>query len=518
MAYKIVNDDSLTSVANAIRVQGSISGTLEFPDGFVSAIQNLSPSPTLQTKSVTYTPSDSAITDTVTADSGYDGLDEVDVTVNAVPEADFDASVGFQFYTEDGVKKCEVSGGGYAETAGWIDEGSVLTREVHPAIASGTTITPTTSSQTIGGYKNVMEGAVTINPIPSQYIVPSGTMSITSNGIYDIVSFASVDVQVSGGGGITADDIALRAISGVVSGSATSIYSSAFADCSEITAASFPNATVINTAAFQRCAKLETVYFPSARTLSAYAFSSCKNLTSASFPNVTSIGNGAFMWCSKLTEADFPNALSIGNSAFLSCTSLSTINFPSVSYIGSSAFASCSNLTIASFPKASTINGYAFAECINLTSAYFSSAKVIPSYAFSGCSRLYDVSIPNATYIGASAFYNCKSMSAINFSAVTSVMSYAFAMCTSVEEASFSKVTYIGSSAFYYCTKLQSLYILASSAASLTNVNAFYNTPINNSTYLGRFGSIYVPASLVDTYKSKANWSAYSARITSYVE
>lgn len=43
MAYKIVNDDSLTSVANAIRVKGEISGTLEFPDGFVSAIQNLSP-------------------------------------------------------------------------------------------------------------------------------------------------------------------------------------------------------------------------------------------------------------------------------------------------------------------------------------------------------------------------------------------------------------------------------------------------------------------------------------------
>ena len=44
MAYKIVNDDSLTSVANAIRVKAEISGTLEFPDGFVSAIQSLSPS------------------------------------------------------------------------------------------------------------------------------------------------------------------------------------------------------------------------------------------------------------------------------------------------------------------------------------------------------------------------------------------------------------------------------------------------------------------------------------------
>ena len=41
MAIKIVNDDSLTDVANAIRLKAEISGTLEFPDGFVSAIENI---------------------------------------------------------------------------------------------------------------------------------------------------------------------------------------------------------------------------------------------------------------------------------------------------------------------------------------------------------------------------------------------------------------------------------------------------------------------------------------------
>jgi hypothetical protein len=41
MAIKIVNDDSLTEVANAIRVKAEISGTLEFPDGFVSAVENI---------------------------------------------------------------------------------------------------------------------------------------------------------------------------------------------------------------------------------------------------------------------------------------------------------------------------------------------------------------------------------------------------------------------------------------------------------------------------------------------
>ena len=53
---------------------------------------------------------------------------------------------------------------------------------------------------------------------------------------------------------------------------------------------------------------------------------------------------------------------------------------------------------------------------------------------------------------------------------------------------------------------------------SLGNKNAFYNTPMSKSTYTGSFGSIYVPASLVNSYKTATNWSTYSARITSIPE
>ena len=65
------------------------------------------------------------------------------------------------------------------------------------------TVTPTTSQQTfnasgVDGYK-----PVTVNAIPSQYIVPSGNKAITENGTgIDVAAFAtvSVDVQSSGGG------------------------------------------------------------------------------------------------------------------------------------------------------------------------------------------------------------------------------------------------------------------------------------------------------------------------------
>ena len=64
------------------------------------------------------------------------------------------------------------------------------------------TVTPTTATQNItadSGYDGL--SSVTVNPIPSQYIVPSGTKSITQNGTgIDVTEYASVDVNVPSSG------------------------------------------------------------------------------------------------------------------------------------------------------------------------------------------------------------------------------------------------------------------------------------------------------------------------------
>lgn len=44
-------------------------------------------------------------------------------------------------------------------------------------------------------------GAVTVAAIPSQYIVPSGSQTLTKNDTYDVTSLAEVIVNVAGGGG-----------------------------------------------------------------------------------------------------------------------------------------------------------------------------------------------------------------------------------------------------------------------------------------------------------------------------
>ena len=60
------------------------------------------------------------------------------------------------------------------------------------------TVTPTTSQQTVSpdtGYSAL--SSVTVNAIPSQYIIPTGSTSISSNGTHDVTSYASANVSIA---------------------------------------------------------------------------------------------------------------------------------------------------------------------------------------------------------------------------------------------------------------------------------------------------------------------------------
>lgn len=131
--------------------------------------------PTLQTKSVSYTPTTSAQSATVTADAGYDGLDEVNISVAAMPSG----TAGTPSATKGAVSNHSVSiTPSVTNTAGYISGG------------------------TISGM------AVTVDVTELE----SGTKSITENGTGISVSgYSAVDVNVSGGGGYSAEDILMGA-------------------------------------------------------------------------------------------------------------------------------------------------------------------------------------------------------------------------------------------------------------------------------------------------------------------
>lgn len=66
------------------------------------------------------------------------------------------------------------------------------------------------------------------------------------------------------------------------------------------------------------------------------------------------------------------------------------------------------------------------------------------------------------------------------------------------------------------CTSLSA--IIFTKYISSIYTNYLYRTPIQSSSYLGYFGSIYVPASYVQSYKRAQGWSYYSSRITSITD
>lgn len=83
------------------------------------------------------------------------------------------------------------------QTAGYVSAGTKsATKQLTTQAAK--TITPSTTSQTAVSSGVYTTGTVTVGAIPSQYIVPSGTKNITTNGTHDIKSYASATVNVAG--------------------------------------------------------------------------------------------------------------------------------------------------------------------------------------------------------------------------------------------------------------------------------------------------------------------------------
>ncbi|MBE6156967.1 MAG: BspA family leucine-rich repeat surface protein [Firmicutes bacterium] len=58
------------------------------------------------------------------------------------------------------------------------------------------TVTPTEEEQILTPSEDTYFDSVTVNPIPEEYIIPTGELEITENGSYDVKEKASVDVNI----------------------------------------------------------------------------------------------------------------------------------------------------------------------------------------------------------------------------------------------------------------------------------------------------------------------------------
>ena len=164
--------------------------------------------PILQEKSVTPTKS----AQDVTADEGYDGLSKV--SVGAIPATYQDITgttaesnhvlEGKFFVNNDGVMTegtmpdcvgekvtLDVTNPSYDISDGYHDG----TGEVYISLETKS-VTPTKSAQTITPSSFRVLSKVNVGAIPDEYIVPTGTKQITSNGTHDATEYAAVEVNV----------------------------------------------------------------------------------------------------------------------------------------------------------------------------------------------------------------------------------------------------------------------------------------------------------------------------------
>lgn len=180
------------------------------------------------------------------------------------------------------------------------------------------------------------------------------------------------------------------------------------------------------------------------------------------------IGSNAFMYCRSIPYVRLNNCETIASGAFQSCNSISFIDLPTCININMSAFSSCSSLSSINLPACESISGSAFYSCVALPSVYLPNCKYIGYSGFRFCSELSTVVLPNIERIETGAFASCPKLSVVRLTG--------------------NSVAYLGGSA------------------------AFGSTPITLSSYLGYFGSIGVRQSLLESWKTKTNWTYLSAR------
>lgn len=164
-----------------------------------------------------------------------------------------------------------------------------------------------TKEITENGTHDVTENAgVEVNvPIPDGYIQPNGTLNVTENGTHDVTEYASVNVNVAGSGGDSGEEMAtfLENTMTVLDNSiATSLRTRICQYATKLITVNLPNVTSIGTYAFYGCTALITVHFPSATSIPSQSFYNCTKLQHADFGKAGSIAAQAFNACSALTE------------------------------------------------------------------------------------------------------------------------------------------------------------------------------------------------------------------------
>ena len=304
----------------------------------------------------------------------------------------------------------------------------------------------------------------------------------------------------------------------------------------------------VGAGAFFDCASFTELYIAATRILlnySAFASTSLsritnENLSCASDGYIT-VSNSIFANCQQLSYVSLSRLsyLNYIGGAFSTCYALESVRLEGiepVTMISFNAFYGCSNLkSVEIGPMGSQLSIWqqAFYECSKITEVPYMSLVVsvansaflfagIKSFVNSqtvtfgrnvfGYSGFKYLSVYSIVTANSRWFQQCWDLSYANVGTTSALQSAVFSMCSSLKSFLTTHVNRINNYAFLSCISLESVYLLSTAVTNLNNTNAFAFTPIADSTYLGYYGSLYVRASLLDSYKAATNWVRYSDR------
>lgn len=161
-----------------------------------------SSTPTLQTITKSYTPTESQQTETITAGSGYDGIEEVDVTVGAISSTYVGSGI-----TQRSSSDLTVSGATVTVPSGYYSA------QASKSVASGTAGTPIATKGTVSNHSVSITPSVTnttgyitgstktgtaVTVSASELV--SGTYTVDSSGTKDVTNYASASVPAGTAG------------------------------------------------------------------------------------------------------------------------------------------------------------------------------------------------------------------------------------------------------------------------------------------------------------------------------
>jgi len=356
-------------------------------------------------------------------------------------------------------------------------------------------VTPTEETQVLEADTNKLLSKVIVDPIPSEYVVPQGTLEITDTEVKDVTNYKNAivivenlepqnileGVSILGVVGSFNDALAQYVMGNLTeyeSNVITQVVNYAF-NQSGLTKVKLQNATRIGSYAFEKCIELVSVDIPNATYLGFYAFANCEKLTSINATNVTEIGQYAFNRCLALESIDLPKITTISVYAFAQCSNLKSVNFPNAIEVQSNAFRNSSALISINLPKCTKLSANAF------------------EYSY-----ITDFNLPNVETAGSRAFAYAQ-ITTLSLPKLKTVEGNFVYMSTKLNTLYFASVEKINNAGFSYCYA-NNIYLGYEGVITLSNTNAFNNL-FGGGTTSNKL-TIHVRAEYADQYATATNW------------